>query len=202
MHPIEHLRFLVREGEDDPGWVVPEAAEALRGLTGDRNGLVMAARMLLEHLPWCGPLWWLCGNVLTAIDPRGALDRCLDQFTDDPTALQVSFALGDLNATEPAPRIVTVMFAGAHGFVPLEDRSFRSSPPVDEVDRPLWLVAGVGTVAPDRVVAAAMRRCGGASSYVPLDGVARVVRPTGSRGVETLRSEPDIPWVPELAVRR
>lgn len=180
---------------------MPEAAEALRGLIGDRNGLVMAARMLLEHLPWCGPLWWLCGHVLTAIDSRGALDRCLDQFATDTTALQVSFALGDLNAAEPAPRIVTAMFVAAQGYVPLENRSVRSSPLVAEVEGPLWLVAGVGTVAPDQVVDAALRRCGNASPLVSLDGVDRVVRPTGATGVEVLRSRPDIPWVPELAAR-
>lgn len=201
VHPIEHLRFLVREADDDPGWVVPEAAEALQGLIGDRNGLVMAARMLLEHLPWCGPLWWLCGHVLTAIDPRGALEACVDQFVDDTTALQVSFALGDLNAAEPAPRIVTTVFVGVQGFVPLEHRSVRSSPLVEKVGGPLWLVAGVGTVAPVQVIDAALRRCGDVSPLVSLDDVDRVVRPTGATGVGVLRSRPDIPWVPELAAR-
>lgn len=85
MHPIEHLRYLARAGYADAPELVTETASALRGLgVGDAN-FVLTCRRIVERHPTCGPLWWLCAELLTALEPRETLRRCVDRVRGDST---------------------------------------------------------------------------------------------------------------------
>ncbi|MBS1848353.1 MAG: hypothetical protein JST73_08755 [Actinobacteria bacterium] len=190
MHPIEHLRYLAEAGDASPQWLVPEAAEALAGLADDRSALVMGARKLLEHVPLCGPLWWLCAHALGAGDPRRRLYELIDEFDDDPTPLQVSLALADLSA-ESYP-VEASMLAPCGAIV--EGRVVT--------DGPSTVIAALGTVVPDPVFRAATERRGSAEGrVVPLEVFDRVIRPTGVVDVAVAARRPDMPVVPELLPR-
>ena len=85
MHPIEHLRYLARAGYADAPELVAETASALRGLGLDHANLVLTCRRIVERHPTCGPLWWLCAELLTALEPRDTLRRCVDGVRGDST---------------------------------------------------------------------------------------------------------------------
>lgn len=85
MHPIEHLRYLARAGYADAPELVAETASALRGLGFDHANLVLTCRRIVERHPTCGPLWWLCAELLTALEPRDTLRRCVDGVRGDST---------------------------------------------------------------------------------------------------------------------
>ena len=85
MHPIEHLRYLARAGYADAPELVAETASALRGLGLDHANLVLTCRRIVERHPTCGPLWWLCAELLTALEPRDTLRRCVDDVRGDST---------------------------------------------------------------------------------------------------------------------
>lgn len=202
VHPIEYLRHLARSGDSDPEWLVPEAAAALRALTGDRHGLVMGCRKLLEHHPRCGPLWWLCGHLLMARSPRTALDELTGTFAQDPTRLHLSLALADVAEAETSPRIVDTMLLAPGGVLVDAEVSTGTDP--------VWVIAGVGTVVPDEILTAARRaeksdsgrrRRGRAVVTVDLEQVDRVVRPTGVLAPGEAAAHPDVPVVPELFSR-
>ncbi len=193
MHPIEHLRYLARDGDPDPRWVVPEAAAALRSLTADRHALVMAARTLVRPLARCGPLWWLTAHLLAATDPRTRIDELLDEFTADPTGLQVSLALADVSED---PVVVDAWIVSSTGSAITDRRGLHGS---STTNRPIWVSAGVGTVVDDRYFAVA--RSGTTGDSVEVLDPARVdrwIRPTGS-GSRVGR--PDAPFIPELLGR-
>lgn len=187
MHPIEHLRYLARVGPAPASWLVPEVAEALHGLVGDRNALVLGSRKLLEHHAACGPLWWLCGRVLTARDPASELRALERAFLDDPTPLESSLALAGADDT---PALVEATMAASSGV--LVDAPVPS-------DGPVWVVAGVGTLVHDAIFEFATRRthCG----VVATERIERVIRPSGVGGAALLRGAPDAPLVPELFPR-
>ena len=85
MHPIEHLRYLARAGYADAPELVSETASALRHLGADPANLLLTCRRIVEKHPTCGPLWWLCAEMLTALEPRDTLRRCIDQVREDST---------------------------------------------------------------------------------------------------------------------
>ena len=72
-----------------------ETASALRGLGLDPSGLVVACRRIVERHPTCGPLWWLCAELLTAPDPHRAVREAVDAITADATAVHLAEALPD-----------------------------------------------------------------------------------------------------------
>lgn len=120
MHPIEHLRYVARATGADPVALVSETAQALFGLHMEPAGLVLAARRIVERHPTCAPLWWLCAQALSAMDPFERLyeleaeiekdattDHLLDQMCDaqllcivgwSPTALEALVQRGDCKA--------------------------------------------------------------------------------------------------------
>lgn len=187
MHPIEHLRYLARVGDAPASWLVPEAAEALRGLLGDRNALVLGSRKLLEHHPACGPLWWLCGRILVARDPALGIEDLIETFVEDPTPLESSLALA---GADGSPRILEVAMATG--------TRVAIDQPVPG-DEPVWVAAGVGTLVPEAVFQFALERTG--FEVVSATAIERVVRPSGAGGVALLRGAPDVPLVPELFTR-
>lgn len=194
MHPIEHLRYLARTGDTDPEWVVPEAADALRGLCGDRNALVMAARMLLGHLATCGPLWWLCGHTLTASDPVVALDSLVEAQGRDATSLHLALALSDHEGA--GPRVVSSTMVGSNGVV-VERSGLGES--FDSIG--VWVVAGLGTLVPPRVFDTVTRDLPGTLEVVKRDRIDRIFRPSGVTGTAALSGPPDVAFVPELMAR-
>lgn len=108
MHPIEHLRYVARSHGADPLDIAFSTAEAFRSIVNDPAGLVVAARRVVEHHLLNAQLWWLCAHVLTDMDPRAALNRCVDEMQNDATAAQLAAALPDDS---------TVCVAGWNGHV-------------------------------------------------------------------------------------
>ncbi len=214
MHPIEHLRFLARSNDPDPDWLVPEAADALVALAHDRAGLVLACRKLVERQPVCGPLWWLCAQVLTAVDPRTAAREASGVFLDDPTPLQVSMALtgtaADDARTFEAPMLVSCTAAATEGaLVAAPDPALARVGSARERGVEVWLVAGVGRVLPtpvwdrategiDRSSGADVERVRGAVVLVPAERFDQVVGPKGVEPVEAALRRSDVAVVPEL----
>ena len=90
MHPIEHLRYLARAGYADAPELVSETASALRHLGADPANLLLTCRRIVEKHPTCGPLWWLCAELLTALEPRDTLRRCVESVREDSTPAHLS----------------------------------------------------------------------------------------------------------------
>lgn len=219
MHPIEHLRFLARSNDPSPDWLVPEAAEALRALAGDRSDLVMASRKLLERQPFCGPLWWLCGRVLLAPDPRRAVDAALAEYDRDDTPLHVSMALDpagqldDLAVDEP-PLLVECLMIGPSGVVvAVPDPAVARVGGAHERGAPVWAVGGVGRMVPARILDAVTGLVDHRSradpsrrlpevAVVPAAWIDGVIGPGGFEVAEVAMLRPDVPFVPELLPRR
>ena len=206
VHPIEHLRYLARSGDAPAAWLVPEAAEALHGLAHDRNALVMGSRKLLESIPLCGPLWWLCGHTLLASDPYVALDELVATFEADPTSLQLSLALSDADD----PVIYEAALVGqSKAVVWVDDYSWPDEPGSSGAS---WLTVSIGTVVPDQIFTAATtqadfnsnatERRAGAYRLIELAAIDQLIRPTGCGTPSSARSKPDVSLVPELMSRR
>lgn len=105
MHPIEHLRYLARAGYADAPELVSETASALRHLGADPANLLLTCRRIVEKHPTCGPLWWLCAEMLTALEPRDSLRRCVEKVHEDATPSHLS---GHLAARFPDGGVVVV----------------------------------------------------------------------------------------------
>lgn len=208
MHPIEYLRYLARADDAPTEWLIPEAADALRGLIGDHQALVTGCRKLLEHHALRGPMWWLCGHVLVARDPWAVIDDLVDTFVSDPTRLHLSLALADVDLDTPAaPRVLDATLAAPAGVVVADVGSTWSSRAgTDDETRPIWIVAGVGTVVPGEIFATVVE---GASSHdrhrrfemLDTASIVRVIRADGISGAEALRAGPDVSFIPELLAR-
>lgn len=95
MHPIERIRSLARASWLDPKTVALEAADALGDAYRwmDEAAAVSVARRLLAWHPYCGPLWWVCGRVLHAVDPAEAARQAAETLLDDTTGLALDMAL-------------------------------------------------------------------------------------------------------------
>ena len=105
MHPIEHLRYLARAGYADAPELVAETASALRYLGSDPANLVLTCRRIVEKHPACGPLWWMCAELLTALEPRDTLRRCVDEIHGDSTPVHLA---GHLATRFPEGSMVVV----------------------------------------------------------------------------------------------
>lgn len=95
MHPIERLRYVARASGVDQRLLVSESAAALSDLGFDPQGMVTSCRRLIQKHPSAGALWWLSARLLTALDPMAEAWRCVEEIDDDPTALELRFALPD-----------------------------------------------------------------------------------------------------------
>ncbi len=63
---------------------------ALRGLGSDPATVLLTCRRLVERHPAVGPLWWLCSEMVTALEPREAMRRCVEQIREDSTAVHLA----------------------------------------------------------------------------------------------------------------
>ena len=95
MHPIEHLRYVARATGADPVALVSETAQALFGLHMEPAGLVLAARRIVERHPTCAPLWWLCAQALSALDPFERLYELESEIDKDATTDHLLSHIGD-----------------------------------------------------------------------------------------------------------
>ncbi|MBX7159232.1 MAG: hypothetical protein K1X95_02990 [Acidimicrobiia bacterium] len=95
MHPIERIRALARASWLDPKSIAIEATEAIGDayVWMDEPAAVAVARRLLAWHPYCGPLWWACGEVLNAVDPAQASRDVVRCLLDDTTGLALDVAL-------------------------------------------------------------------------------------------------------------
>jgi hypothetical protein len=58
-------------------------------------GLVLAARRIVERHPTCAPLWWLCAQALSALDPFERLYELESEINKDATTDHLLAQLGD-----------------------------------------------------------------------------------------------------------
>lgn len=93
VHPLEQLRAVARAGPVDAVALTLEAADALAALAREPRALVPACRRLVDAQPAAGPLWWLCAEVLAAVDPAAAAGRVADALLTDETAEVLAGAL-------------------------------------------------------------------------------------------------------------
>lgn len=105
VHPIEHLRYLARAGYADAPELVTETASALKYLGADPANLLLTCRRIVEKHPTCGPLWWLCAEMLTSMEPRDSLRRCVDAVHGDSTPAHLA---GDIATRLPDGGMIVV----------------------------------------------------------------------------------------------
>ena len=97
MHPIERLRYVARASGAGQELLVQETASALGAFDGDPMGMVTACRRIVGRHPGSGPLWWLCGRVLTTTDPMREAWAAADEIDADPTPKHLAHHLpGDV----------------------------------------------------------------------------------------------------------
>ncbi|MCC7077995.1 MAG: hypothetical protein IT198_12795 [Acidimicrobiia bacterium] len=97
MHPIERLRALARADWLDPHTIAVEAADAIGDAArhlGEPTAVSIARRLLAWHSA-CGPLWFVAGRILSALDPAAAAVDVIEELTADPTLLMLDAALPD-----------------------------------------------------------------------------------------------------------
>lgn len=230
---MERLRYVARAGDVPVAPLVREAAAALVTMADDPMGLLTSCRRLVDRRPGCAPLMWLAARMLTGADPRSEAADAVAEIEADPTGHELDHglghgwlvaALGDSDIAELVLRSrpdLRIAPADAADVVVLESDCVGPSaalvPPgaVEAAARarasavPVWLVAGVGRVLPERMWDLVMARLDGAQP--PGDGemsdlevldldrlVTRVVTPVGLRGPEQIRSRIDCPSAPEL----
>jgi hypothetical protein len=95
VHPIERLRYVARTSGGDQRLLVRETASAIAALRADPAGLVVSCRRIVERHPTSGPMWWLCANLVTAVDPARAVWELVEQLDDDATADHLVAALAE-----------------------------------------------------------------------------------------------------------
>lgn len=66
MHPIERLRYFIRDHAMTADELVAETIGAMAGLGDDHAASVNVVRRVLERHVLVGPLWWMAARVLTA----------------------------------------------------------------------------------------------------------------------------------------
>lgn len=144
MHPIERLRYVARASGADQALLVRETAHALAAFRDDPAGLVAACRRIVDRHPTSAPLWWLCARVLTAPDGQAEAWAAVDEMEDDPTGVELAFAL---------PEAVTVAVVGWPEVIgeALPRRGDVSVLAVDALGEGMGLVRRLGQVGIDAV---------------------------------------------------
>ena len=92
---MERLRYVARAGGGDPAVVVSETVEAVRGLAPGPGELVSVCRNLVERNITCGPLWWLCANLLSEPEALARSWDLADEIAEDPTGDHLVAAVPD-----------------------------------------------------------------------------------------------------------
>lgn len=140
MHPIERIRALARASWLDPKSVAVEAADAIGDAYRwmDEAAAVSVARRLLAWHPYCGPLWWACGEILHAVDPVQSARDVVERLLDDTTGLALDVALPD----------------GAHPYVVGRSRAMDElcGPTARVPEAATHLLVGAAVLGPDGLV--------------------------------------------------
>jgi hypothetical protein len=98
MHPMERLRHVARSGGADPAVIVAETVDALTSLCPAPSELVPLCRNLVERNPTCGPLWWLCAQLLAKPEDLHAAWTWAEQVERDGTPARLAERLPDESA--------------------------------------------------------------------------------------------------------
>lgn len=159
MHPIERLRALARADWLDPQTIAVEAADAIGDAArhlGEPTAVSIARRLLAWHSA-CGPLWFVAGRVLSALDPATAAADVIEELEADPTSLMLDAALPD----GAAPLVVGdgpgLAGIGAETGLWLGDRPPPASPHQVRavVERASHVLIGAHALGPDGAAARA-----------------------------------------------
>ena len=232
---MERLRYVARAGAVPMLPLVREAAAALSYFADDPMGLLTSCRRLLGRRRDCGPLVWLAARMLAGLNPRREARDAVDALESDPTVWELQEALrsgatvvavGQCEAVESALRdrpdvralastnpeavaAADVVLLASDCLGPSEALVGAECLPVAEVARnsgtPVWLVAGVGRILPERMWSAlsARHRQDGLMTQglavLDLDRfVTYVVTPAGLRRPVEAARQSDCPVVAEL----
>lgn len=233
---MERLRYVARAGDVPVAPLVREAAAALVTMADDPMGLLTSCRRLVDRRPGCAPLMWLAARMLTGADPRSEAADAVAEIEADPTGYELDHGLGHgwtvvapgdsdiagpVLRSRPDLRIAPADAADTADVVVLESDCVGPSaalvPPgaVEAAARarasavPVWLMAGVGRVLPERMWDLVAARLDGPKppgddempdlEVLDLDRlVTQVVTPVGLRSPEQIRSRIDGPSAPEL----
>ncbi len=196
MHPIERLRFVARSQGVSADVLVPESAAALMAFRGDPAGMVAACRRIVDRQVDCGALWWLCSRILCGLDVLEEARSAVEEFSSDPTPDRLAAAIDELGAAE-VPHLLEARACGPDSALVV------GTTPTDG-DRPVWLVAPVGTVLPGatfEVLSARWSERAGERSGLRVTDLAAfdaVVRPVGLLRPERVARRADCPVAPEL----
>lgn len=90
---MERLRYVARSSGADQGVLLRETAGSLGTFRDDAPALVMAFRRMLSRHPTSAPLWWLGSRVCTAVDPVREAWAAVEEYDEDQTARELSWAL-------------------------------------------------------------------------------------------------------------
>jgi hypothetical protein len=103
MHPIERLRWIARASGEPSATIASEAAWALGELAQSEPAAVLtASRRLVERHPACGPLWWVCAQLVMSDDPSRTAASTAGELASDPVPQRVAAALGsEFTASDP-----------------------------------------------------------------------------------------------------
>ena len=92
---MERLRHVARSGGVDPAVIVAETVDALTSLCPAPSELVPLCRNLVERNPTCGPLWWLCAQLLAKPEAIHAAWTWAEQIERDGTPARLAERLPD-----------------------------------------------------------------------------------------------------------
>lgn len=228
VHAIERLRWVAQAGWAPAEEIAVEAAFALAEVAVDEPAaLLPSCRRLLTRYPWRGPLWWVAAHLLSSADPPAAADWCAAQLLGDPTEeiLEVELVTagravrrGSLADVAGAEVVVVEVEAMSAGAMALEVDRRPMLVAARDLDIPIWAVAGVGRVLPRGLWESMLARSSdGSSGHAPaavgsaprraampcsclatLDGVVKVLGPTGSLSVTSALASRTCPEPPEL----
>lgn len=121
----------------------------------DQPGLVVACRRLLDRQPACAPLWWLASRVLSSVDPGSEALQVLDELAADPTFVALERHADECEGNPPL--VIDAFALGSTGCL-ARPGSREAAGDACRAGSPVWAVAGVGVVLPDRLWSALVAR--------------------------------------------
>lgn len=200
---MEHLRYVARARGLPTSAAVFETAYGLESLINNSAWLLLACRRVLERQYTCAPLWWICANVVTAIEPRETLHRLMAEFKADRTE-QITEDL--VTGLDSPVYVFEVLAAGKDddGIVVLADfGTLQEIESAIEAEVPVWAMCAVGRRLPNGLWSALSRIAlsyqggGPRVDFVPANLITRVVTADGLQPVAVL-AQADSPNAPEL----
>lgn len=174
--------------------------------------MVLAGRRMVERHWMVGPVWWVCGRILTSVDPSREAWSLIDAFESDQTQRHMHDLLDEAIASDSdhAPVVVGATAGGPSGFVvQVPHGTLRTLEKARRSHRQVWIVTGVGRILPEAIWGGVAARFDQATDtsldghadgheLVPLAIVDLVIGPEGPlSGPEAVRRS-DVVVAPEL----